>query len=53
MTQSNVTVQHHVHKALKKLQVPRRAMAMRRVREASWIAVSVSKLARDEGSQSA
>jgi DNA-binding NarL/FixJ family response regulator len=32
------TVKHHVHHVLVKLQLPRRAQAMRRVREAPWIA---------------
>lgn len=32
------TVKHHVHHVLGKLQLPRRAQAMRRVREAPWIA---------------
>jgi DNA-binding NarL/FixJ family response regulator len=32
------TVKHHVHHVLTKLQLPRRAQAMRRVREAPWIA---------------
>ena len=37
---SMATVKHHVHGVLQKLQVPRRAQAMRRVREAPWIASS-------------
>jgi DNA-binding NarL/FixJ family response regulator len=32
------TVKHHVHHILEKLQLPRRAQAMRRVREAPWLA---------------
>lgn len=32
------TVKHHVHHVLEKLQLPRRAQAMRRVRETPWIA---------------
>lgn len=35
---SVATVKHHVHNILEKLHVPRRAQAMRRVREAPWIA---------------
>lgn len=37
---SIATVKHHVHKVLEKLQVPRRAQAMRRVRDKPWIASS-------------
>jgi DNA-binding NarL/FixJ family response regulator len=32
------TVKHHVHHILEKLHLPRRAQAMRRVREAPWLA---------------
>jgi DNA-binding NarL/FixJ family response regulator len=32
------TVKHHVHHVLEKLKLPRRAQAMRRVRETPWIA---------------
>jgi two-component system, NarL family, nitrate/nitrite response regulator NarL len=35
---SVATVKHHVHSILAKLQVSRRTQAMRRVREAPWIA---------------
>lgn len=35
---SVATVKHHVHHVLEKLQLPRRAQAMRRVREAPWLA---------------
>ena len=35
---SVATVKHHVHSVLLKLKVPRRAQAMRRVRDAPWIA---------------
>ena len=35
---SVATVKHHVHHVLEKLQLQRRAQAMRRVREAPWIA---------------
>jgi DNA-binding NarL/FixJ family response regulator len=35
---SVATVKHHVHNVLEKLQLSRRAQAMRRVREAPWIA---------------
>lgn len=37
---SVATVKHHVHHVLSKLKLPRRAQAMRRVREAPWIATS-------------
>ena len=37
---SVATVKHHVHHVLHKLKLPRRAQAMRRVREAPWIANS-------------
>jgi DNA-binding NarL/FixJ family response regulator len=37
---SVATVKHHVHHVLHKLKLPRRAQAMRRVREAPWIAAS-------------
>ena len=39
---SVATVKHHVHHVLEKLQLPRRAQAMRRVRETPWIASSPS-----------
>jgi two-component system nitrate/nitrite response regulator NarL len=39
---SIATVKHHVHHILGKLQLPRRAQAMRRVREMPWIAASPS-----------
>jgi len=35
---SVATVKHHVHHILEKLKLPRRAQAMRKVREAPWIA---------------
>jgi DNA-binding NarL/FixJ family response regulator len=35
---SVATVKHHVHHILEKLKLPRRAQAMRRVREAPWLA---------------
>jgi DNA-binding NarL/FixJ family response regulator len=35
---SVATVKHHVHHVLEKLKLPRRAQAMRRVRDAPWIA---------------
>lgn len=38
LTVSVATVKHHVHHVLHKLKVPRRAQAMRRVREEPWIA---------------
>jgi DNA-binding NarL/FixJ family response regulator len=38
---SVATVKHHVHHVLHKLKLPRRAQAMRRVREQPWIAASV------------
>jgi DNA-binding NarL/FixJ family response regulator len=37
---SVATVKHHVHHVLNKLKLPGRAQAMRRVREAPWIATS-------------
>ena len=37
---SVATVKHHVHHVLHKLNLPRRAQAMRRVREQPWIATS-------------
>jgi len=37
---SIATVKHHVHHVLHKLNLPRRAQAMRRVREQPWIATS-------------
>jgi DNA-binding NarL/FixJ family response regulator len=37
---STATIKHHVHGVLGKLKVTRRAQAMRRVREAPWIASS-------------
>jgi two-component system nitrate/nitrite response regulator NarL len=37
---SLATVKHHVHHVLEKLRLPRRAQAMRRVREMPWIAFS-------------
>ena len=37
---SVATVKHHVHHVLHMLKLPRRAQAMRRVREAPWIAAS-------------
>jgi two-component system, NarL family, nitrate/nitrite response regulator NarL len=42
LTMSVATVKHHVHHVLQKLKLPRRAQAMRRVREAPWIANSPS-----------
>lgn len=44
---SLATVKHHVHHVLQKLKLPRRAQAMRRVREMPWIA-SVPSLARHQ-----
>jgi two-component system, NarL family, nitrate/nitrite response regulator NarL len=35
---SVATIKHHVHNVLEKLNLPRRAYAMRRVRERPWIA---------------
>lgn len=39
---SVATVKHHVHHVLEKLQLERRAQAMRRVREAPWLGRSAS-----------
>ena len=41
---SVATVKHHVHHILEKLQIQRRAQAMRRVREAPWIAPTSRKM---------
>jgi DNA-binding NarL/FixJ family response regulator len=38
LTLSVATVKHHVHNLLEKLELPRRAQAMRRVRDAPWLA---------------
>jgi DNA-binding NarL/FixJ family response regulator len=43
---SVATVKHHVHHVLEKLQLQRRAQAMRRVREAPWIASASSFFSR-------
>lgn len=43
---SVATVKHHVHHILEKLELPRRAQAMRRVRDAPWIASTPSLAAR-------
>lgn len=40
LSMSVATVKHHVHHVLQKLKLPRRSLAMRRVREAPWIALS-------------
>lgn len=45
LTLSVATVKHHVHKVLEKLQLPRRAQAMRRVRDAPWLASSQQRKA--------
>lgn len=42
LTLSVATVKHHVHNILEKLNLPRRAQAMRRVRDAPWLAASAS-----------
>ena len=47
LSRSSATVKHHVHHVLQKLKLPRRAQAMRRVREMPWIA-SVPSLARHQ-----
>jgi DNA-binding NarL/FixJ family response regulator len=39
---SVATVKHHVHHVLEKLKLSRRAQAMRRVRDAPWIASAPS-----------
>jgi DNA-binding NarL/FixJ family response regulator len=41
---SVATVKHHVHHILEKLQLSRRTQAMRRVREAPWIAPASSQM---------
>jgi DNA-binding NarL/FixJ family response regulator len=45
---SLATVKHHVHHILQKLKLPRRAQAMRRVRETPWIASSAPSLVRHQ-----
>lgn len=45
---SLATVKHHVHHILQKLKLPRRAQAMRRVRETPWIASAVPSLERHQ-----
>jgi len=45
---SLATVKHHVHHILQKLKLPRRAQAMRRVREMPWIASSAPSLVRHQ-----
>jgi DNA-binding NarL/FixJ family response regulator len=45
---SLATVKHHVHHILQKLKLPRRAQAMRRVRETPWIASSAPSLIRHQ-----
>jgi DNA-binding NarL/FixJ family response regulator len=45
---SLATVKHHVHHILQKLKLPRRAQAMRRVREMPWIASSSPSLDRHQ-----
>jgi DNA-binding NarL/FixJ family response regulator len=44
---SVATVKHHVHHILEKLKLPRRAQAMRKVRDAPWIARTSSSRPRD------
>jgi len=39
---SVATVKHHVHHVLEKLQLQRRAQAMRRVRDAPWLGRTAS-----------
>jgi DNA-binding NarL/FixJ family response regulator len=39
---SVATVKHHVHHVLEKLKLPRRAQAMRRVRDTPWLAQTLS-----------
>lgn len=43
---SVATVKHHVHHVLDKLQLPRRAQAMRRVRDAPWLVTAPDTLER-------
>jgi len=43
---SVATVKHHVHHVLEKLKLSRRAQAMRRVRDAPWIAPTASQMSR-------
>lgn len=44
---STATIKHHVHGVLGKLKVARRAQAMRRVREAPWLAAMPQSMADD------
>lgn len=46
---SVATVKHHVHRILYKLKLCRRAQAMRRVREAPWLALSPATVRHTEG----
>jgi two-component system, NarL family, nitrate/nitrite response regulator NarL len=46
---SIATVKHHVHHVLDKLQLPRRADAMRRVRDAPWLAATHTVTASKRG----
>lgn len=43
---SVATVKHHVHHVLEKLKLERRAQAMRRVRDAPWLALTSSQMGR-------
>jgi len=45
LTLSVATVKHHVHHILEKLKLARRAEAMRRVRDAPWLASPVESRA--------
>lgn len=46
---SVATVKHHVHHILEKLKLERRAQAMRRVRDAPWLARTSSPMKRKQG----
>lgn len=43
---SVATVKHHVHHVLEKMKLPRRAQAMRKVRDAPWLAHTASSVRR-------
>lgn len=49
LTLSVATVKHHVHNILDKLNLPRRAQAMRRVRDAPWLAIGSERPAARAG----
>ena len=48
---SVATVKHHVHHVLEKLNLPRRAQAMRRVRDAPWLVSTPDTLSSQKATQ--